>query len=198
MSKRNILLILFFGSLWGFSEVFLGKALYSSNIHYPGVILSILALGILGIAYALIQKAGAMALIAVVATIFRFINAGPFFCHLLAIFSLGVGFDIAMQLFKEKKLIWLSGALGAWLGYALFAFAITYVFRYHYWTAVGFPKVIRYIGTEGILTALGSAVSVWLGYRIGENTVKFLKTKPKMVYGGIIGLTLSFWVLGAI
>ncbi len=198
MSKRNILLILFFGSLWGFSEVFLGKALYSSNIHYPGVILSILALGILGIAYALIQKAGAMALIAVVATIFRLVNAGPFFCHLLAIFSLGVGFDIVMKLIKERKFNWLSGALSAWLGYALFGFLITYVFRYHYWIAFGLPKVIKYIGIEGSLAALGSAITVMMGYRIGENFTRFFNSKPKSAYIGAIGFTLSFWILGAL
>lgn len=198
MIKKNILYILFFGSLWGFIEVFLGKTLYNSNFIYPSIVLAILALGILGIAYTLIPKAGVPTLIAAVATLFRVVNAGPFFCHLLAIFLLGVGFDIAMQLIRERKLSWLSGALSAWLGYALFGFMITYVFRYYYWIAFGFPKVIRYIGIEGTFAAFGSAFSVWLGYIIGENIIKFFKTRPTLVYTGTIGFTLSFWVLGSL
>lgn len=198
MIKKNILYILFFGSLWGFIEVFLGQTLYNSNFIYPSIILAILALGILGIAYTLIPKAGVPTLIAAVATLFRVVNAGPFLCHLLAIFLLGVGFDIAMQLIRERKLSWLSGALSAWLGYALFGFLITYVFRYHYWIAVGLPKVIKYIGIEGSLAALGSTITVMLGYRIGENFTRFFKSKPKSAYIGTIGFTLSFWILGAL
>lgn len=198
MIKKNMLLILFFGSLWGFSEVFLGQVLYSGNFRYPSVFLSILALGVLGIAYKLLPKAGIPTLIAVVAALFRVVNAGPFFCHLLAIFLLGVGFDIATQLIRERKFSWLSGAISAWLGYALFGFTITYVFRYHYWIAFGFPKVIRYIGIDGTFAALGSVVSVWLGYHIGENIINFFKTKSKLAYIGTAGFTLSFWIVGAL
>ena len=198
MIKKNMLLILFFGSLWGFSEVFLGGDLYGLNIRYASVPLSILALGILGIAYTLIPKSGVPTLIAVVAALFRVVNAGPFFCHLLAIFLLGVGFDIATQLIRERKFSWLSGAISAWLGYALFGFTITYVFRYQYWIAFGFLKVIRYIGIDGTFAALGSVVSVWLGYHIGENIINFFKTKSKLAYIGTAGFTLSFWIVGAL
>ncbi len=198
MIKKNMLLILFFGSLWGFSEVFLGGDLYGLNIRYASVPLSILALGILGIAYTLIPKSGVPTLIAAIASLYRLVNAGPFYCHLLAIFLLGVGFDIATKLIRERKLIWLSGALSAWLGYALFGFTITYVFRYHYWIAFGFPKVIRYIGIEGTFAALGSVVSVWLGYHIGENIIRFFKTKSKLAYIGTAGFTLSFWIAGTL
>ncbi len=198
MIKKNMLLILFFGSLWGFSEVFLGGDLYGLNIRYTSVPLSILALGILGIAYTLIPKSGVPTLIAAIASLYRLVNAGPFYCHLLAIFLLGVGFDIATQLIRERKFSWLSGAISAWLGYALFGFTITYVFRYHYWIAFGFPKVIRYIGIDGTFAALGSVVSVWLGYHIGENIIRFFKTKSKLAYIGTAGFTLSFWIVGAL
>ncbi|MFC1679119.1 hypothetical protein ACFL2T_02785 [Elusimicrobiota bacterium] len=198
MIRRNVLLVLLFGSLWGLLEVSLGEALYSANIPYSSVFLSILALGILGIAYTLIPMTGVPTLIAATAALFRIVNAGPSLCHLLGIFLLGVGFDIATRLIRERKLSWLSGAIGAWLGYALFAFLITYVFRYHHWTAVGFPKVIRHIGIDGSLAALGSAASVWLGYKIGDHIIEFMETKPRLVYAGATGFTLCFWLLGAI
>lgn len=198
MIRRNLLTILFFGSLWGISEVFMGGFLYSSNIHFPSVYLSIIALGILAIAYKLLPRKGIPTLIASISAIYRVVNAGPFFCHLLAIFLLGFGFDIIVYLLKEKKLDWIHGALSSWLGFALFGFTITYIFRYHYWIAYGLPKVLRYIGLEGSLTALGSTITVMLGYRAGENLTRLFKSKPKLVYTGTIGLVLLFWILGAL
>lgn len=178
--------------------MFLGEPLHAGNVLYPSVFPSILALGILGVAYTLIPRAGVPTLIAAIAALFGLVNAGPFFCHLLAIFLLGVAFDVVARVIRERNLSWLSGAASAWLGYVLFAFLITYVFRYHHWTAVGFPKVIRYIGIEGSLTALGSAFSVWLGYRIGERVIELFETKPRLAYAGATGFTVGLWILGVV
>jgi len=198
MIRRNLLNVLFFGSLWGLSEVFLGEYLYSNNIQFTSVYLSIIALGILAIAYKLMPKFGIPTLIAAIAAIYRVVNAGPFFCHLLAIFLLGVGFDTALYLLKKMNLELLHGALSSYLGFALFAFTITYIFRYHYWIAYGLPKVLKYIGIEGSLTALGSTLTVILGYMLGKNLNRLFNSNPKLVYAGSIGFTLTFWILGGV
>ena len=41
MKKEHILGILFFGGLWGISEAVLGDALYSSNVPYASVPLTV-------------------------------------------------------------------------------------------------------------------------------------------------------------
>jgi len=199
INRKTIILILFFGSLWGFSEVVLGGILYkNSSIHHPDIFLSIIAFCILAVAYTSIRRNGITTSVASVAALFRAVNAGPFYCHLLAIFLLGVVFDLITLSIKTDRLNWLTGAFSAWLGYALFAFTITYVFRYHYWTVEGFQKVIRYIGKNGTFTALGSTLPVFLGYRIGKNIENILETRPKVAYGGVIGLTLCFWILAGL
>lgn len=198
MNKKEILIVLFLGSLWGLSEVFLGKALYGTEFAYSSVILSLVALGILGISYSYMDRMGIPTLIALVAIGFRVVNAGPFYCHLLGIFMLGAGFDITTYLLRERKYSFLTGPVSAWLGYALFAFAITYVFRYHYWTAVGLPKVLRHIGINGSLAASGSILTVYLGYKAGDKVESLFKLKPKIAYASFISITVLIWLGGLI
>lgn len=193
MLKRELIAILLFGSIWGLLEVSGGGALYGANVPYSGVIISITAFAILGISYVFISKPGSFTLIAATACLFRFANAGPHYCHLLAIFSLGLGFDIVARMIRKEKPLWLSGALGTWIGYAIFALLITYVFRYHYWTAEGFPKVIRYIGINGSMAALGASITTLLGYNIGKTLKKASGKRKRLAYGLEIGIICMLW-----
>ncbi|OYD15480.1 hypothetical protein CH333_05615 [candidate division WOR-3 bacterium JGI_Cruoil_03_44_89] len=197
MHKKEILSILFLGSLWGYYEVAVGGALYGVNVPYAGVFLSIIALGILGMASKLIPRLGSATLIAATASLFRLVNAGPHYCHLLAILLLGVGFDIAKSMVKREKPI-LIGISGAYIGYVLFAFTITYLFRYHYWVSGGLPKVLRYVGINGTLAAMGGSVSVWLGYNLGKIISNFLKGREKFAYTVAIGLIFIIWTVGKV
>lgn len=198
MNKRTIILVLFLGSLLGFSEVFLGNALYGNDFAHAGVILSIIALSILAISHTAINRRGIPTLIASIAVLFRMVNAGPFYCHLLAIFMLGAGFDLITSTLRKEKYAWLSGPLSAWLGYSLFAFSITYIFRYHYWTTGGITKVFRYIGISGSLVALGSLITVPLGYKLGNSTERFFELKTGFAYSGAIIMTVAIWIIGGI
>jgi hypothetical protein len=195
MHKKEILSILFLGSLWGYFEVAIGGALYGADVQYAGIFLSIIALGILGIASTLTSKLGSATIIATTASLFRLVNASPHYCHLLAIFLLGVGFDITTRMVKREKPI-LVGISSAYIGYALFAFTITYLFRYHYWVSEGLPKVMRYIGVNGSLTAIGGSISVWLGYNLGKIVNNFFKAREKFAYTIEVGLILIIWTIG--
>ncbi len=197
MSKKEILSVLLLGSLWGYFEIAVGGALYGANIPYADVFLSIIALGLLGIASTAVSKVGSATIIAAIASLFRVVNTSPHYCHLLAIFLLGVAFDITMRMIKRKNPVFI-GALSAYMGYALFAFAITYIFRYHYWVSAGFPKVLRYVGINGSFTAIGGSISVWLGYNLGKVVNKFFKTREKLVYAIETGLILIIWTAGKV
>lgn len=199
--KRGWPWILFFGSLWGISEVAGGGILYGMGIPRASVFLSVWALFLLAAARGVVPRAGSSALAGAVATAFKMINASPFICHLLAIFLLGVAFDITATLLmdKDRKNVWkaaLTGVAGAYGGYALFAGIITYVVRYSFWVAGGFPRVVNHIFVGGSLAALIAAVLVPLGVRVGTGPGRLSIRSPKWAAAGALAGVAIFWILG--
>ncbi len=92
--------ILFFSALWGASEAGLGGVLYRAHIPHSSVPLTIIAFVILSIARVYFPQKGSSTLIGSVAMLYKFLNTPFFGCHLLAIFLLGVSYDLVFSLFK--------------------------------------------------------------------------------------------------
>lgn len=197
MKKEHILGILFFSGLWGISEAVLGDALYRADVAYASVYLTIVAFIILTFARVYFTATGISTLIAACAMLYKFLNSPFFACHLLGIVLLGVCYDLFFSTFKINNRT--VGAVSAtYLSYALFALMITYVFRYPIWAQAGFGKVLRHIGFDGTLAALGCAVVVPLSFRLGERLkAKFatpfaLRLQPAA--GGVSLVTTALWV----
>ena len=193
--------LLLFGSLWGIGEVFAGGVLYKDSVPYASVWLTAWALFVLGVGRGVFNKPGSSTVIGAVATVFKLVNAAPFFCHLLGIFILGVAFDIASSLLmKQKRKIYtrssFSGAAAAYGGYALFALVVTYIVRYKYWTVEGFSKVFHHIFVSGSFAALTAIFVVPLGYWIGINGVAMEKRHPRWTYAGALAALIALWILG--
>jgi len=193
--------ILFFGSLWGINELVSGEILFRNQVLSASVWLSAWAFFILAVARGIINKPGTSALIAGIAAVFKMVNAPPFFCHLLAIFLLGVGFDVAASLLiKEGRKTalrqGLSGVLGAYGGYALFALLITYIIRYQYWVNGGAAKVLNHIFVAGSLAAAVSAFLVPLGYMVGSLGWPVLERHPRWSSIGAAAGLVILWTLG--
>ncbi len=95
----NIVLgFLFFGSLWGLFEASFGDWLYTRGIAYASIYLTVLAMFILASSKVFLPYKWTGALVGLIAMLFKLINIPFFACHLLAIFLLGSGFDIAWAL----------------------------------------------------------------------------------------------------
>ncbi len=92
--------ILFFSALWGASEAGLGGVLYRAHVPHSSVPLTIIAFVILSIARIYFPQKGSSTLIGSVAMLYKFLNTPFFACHLLAIFLLGVSYDLVFGLFK--------------------------------------------------------------------------------------------------
>ena len=86
MKKEYILGILFFGSLWGFSEAVLGGLLYHFDVPYSSVFLTIIGFCILTVAVVYLPKTGISSAIAAIAMLYKFLNTPFFACHLLELF----------------------------------------------------------------------------------------------------------------
>ena len=197
MKKEYILGILFFSGLWGISEAVLGDALYRAAVPYASVYLTVIGFIILTFSRVYFPQKGTATLIAACAMLYKFLNSPFFACHLLAIFLMGVCYDIFFSTSRIKNRA-LCAAAATYLGYTLFALMITYVFRYNYWTQAGFGKILQYIGIGGTIAAIGCAVFVPFAFRLGEQ----LKTMAAMPFrlrlqlapGGISLVTTGLWV----
>ena len=198
---KNWAWLLFFGSLWGISEVAAGGVLYNNDVPHSSIILTTWALLMLAFARGIVNKPGTSTVIGAVATLFKLVNAAPFICHLAGIFALGVAFDVVFSLIqkKEVKISWktsLTGIVSAYGGYALFALFITYIIRYSFWVEEGFPKVIDHIFVSGSLAALAAAVIVPLGYKLGIGSEHAVVKRPRWFYTGTLTGAVILWVLG--
>jgi hypothetical protein len=199
--SKTWLWLLFFGSLWGINEVVVGETLFRNEVLLGSVWLSAWAFFILAAARGIVNKPGTSALIAGIAALFRLANAPPFFCHFLAIFLLGVGFDVAASfLSKEGRKPalrhGLSGVLGAYGGYSLFSLIITYIIRYEYWGAGGAAKVLNYILVAGSLAAAVAAFLAPLGYKIGAYGWPVIEGHSRWASIGAAAGLVILWALG--
>jgi len=199
MKKEYILGILFFSGLWGLSEAVLGGALYRADVPYSSVPLTAIGFIILSFSRVYFPQKGAATVIAACAMLYKFLNAPFFACHLLGIVLLGLSYDLFFSTSRIRNRA-ACAALAAYLGYALFALMITYVFRYEHWAQAGFSKIISHIGIGGSLAALGCAVLVPLSFRLGEQLkqgfVAPFKLGLRLGYGGVSLVTAGLWVFG--
>lgn len=198
---RPLIWVLLFGSLWGISEAVGGDALSAANIPHSSIWLSSWALFLLAFARAQNNRPGTSSAIGGIATLYRLVNAGPFICHLLGIFLLGVAFDIAATfLLKRKGKIFvrggLTGILGSYGGYASFALIITYIIQYKTWVAGGWPKVTEHIFSSGSITALVSAFLVPLGYWLSQKEKTSKAFHSIWATSSALVLIFFLWIIG--
>jgi len=185
--------------LWGISEAGIGGALYSVNIRYASVPLTVIGFVILTFARVYFPQKGTAILIAALAMLYKFLNSPFFACHLLGILIMGVCYDVVFGIFKDKNRS-LCAVAATYLNYVLFALMITYVFRYEHWVQAGFIKVIEHIAIAGTMAAVGSAVFVPLSFRFAQQLkAKFampFRLQFQIAAGSVSVVTTALWVFG--
>jgi hypothetical protein len=197
---KPIMWLFLFGSIWGINELFLGEILYRNDVQNSSVILTVMALFLLAVSRGMINKPGSSALIGTFAVLFRLVNTAPSYCHLLGIFLLGAIFDVFSSLLVKNKdhapLRWgAAGMLSAFGNNALFALLITYAFRYEYWVAGGFSKVLHHIFISGGITTFIAALLVPLGFIVGRNGGILFDRRPRWSYAGAILGSIALWTV---
>lgn len=167
MKKEFISAVLFFGGIWGVCEAVLGDALYSNNVPYASVPLSVIGFVVMSFAMVYLPRAGTATVVAAFAMLYKFLNSPFFACHMLGIVVLGICYDLFFGIFKLHNRA-ISAVFAAYCGYGLFAVMITYVFGYEHWVQGGLVKIARHIGISGTMAAIGCAFFVPLSFRIGK------------------------------
>ena len=197
MKKETVLGILFFSGIWGISEAALGGLLYRANIPHASIALTIIAFVVLTFAKVYFPQKGIATLTALLAMLYKFMNAPFFACHMFGILLTGICYDLFFSVFKIKNKS-ICAAAAVYLNYIVFALMMTYLFRYEYWTQAGLTKLLSHIGIGGSIAALGAAVFVPLSLRFGESLKagysKPFELKLKFAVGGISVATLLIWM----
>ena len=201
MKKDYLLGILFFSGLWGISEAVLGDILYRADVPYASVPLSIIGFCLLTFARIYLPQKGTATFIAACAMLYKFLNAPFFACHLLGIFLMGLAYDLFFSIFNIKNRAF-SAAAATYLSYGLFAFLMTYVFKYDFWTQAGFTKLAQHVGLAGSFAALGCAVLVPLSFRLGEhlkaNFAQPFQLRLQLVPGSASAIAIGLWAFSLV
>jgi hypothetical protein len=211
MKKQMILGVLFFSAIWGCVEAGLGGALYAAGAPYPSAVLTAIAFFILAVASVFLPYRGIGTAMGLLAMLYKFLNAPFFACHLVAIASLGVAWDVCFALGKRRvaerglgsflRTALLAGA-ACYLGHALFVGLMFFPFRSEGWLAKGPLGALRHVFVPGSLAAIGCALAAPLGLRAGAvlrgraSQPSLLGLQPRMV--GLLTLTASvvLWGVG--
>ena len=200
---KNWLWLLFFGFLWGICEVVVGETMFGQGLSFASEGLIILAVFVLAMARGVLNKPGSSTTIGLFAVIFKLAYASPFFCHLLAIFLIGLTFDIfSTVLMKyERRGIYgssLSGLLTVYTGRTLFALIGTYIMRWEHWTTGGVAYIYEHIFIGGTFAALIAILVVPLGYSIGVNRIAVMERCPALSCAGLAMAIVCFCTFGRI
>ena len=204
-SVSIILGFLFFGSVWGVSEVFLGEALYRAEFRYASVPLTVIALVVLSLARAYLPQVGTSLAIGCCAAaykrlaMFSAIAGTPIYtCHLLGIFLLAAAYEVVFSLLPRRNKA-LCAAAATYGSYVLFALLITYVFCYQPWVAGGLGKVLRYILISGTLAAAGGVLLAPPTFRLAEALTKKSASpfplRSRLTTGGVCFVTAALWIV---
>jgi hypothetical protein len=200
MKPKTWLWLLLFGSLWGVFEVAGGEILYEHRVAHASVYLSVWAYFMLAMARGIVNRPGSSTLVGSFATLFKLANASPNFCHLAAIFILGLTFDAFASILMGKDRHELA-RIGTVSFFCIFvertAFALiaTYIIRYERWVRGGIPMIQSHILLGGSYVALAAIVLAPLGYWIGINGLTRIERRPRLAYSGIIAALVVCWTL---
>ncbi len=207
MKLSRLTPVLFFGTIWGLSEVLLGNYLYANEIKTAAVYLNVIAIVLLSVSRYYVSFTGAAFLIGTIAMLFKIFHSPFFACHMLAIAMFAAGFEISAGLFLRKNassLIrqTLTGATAVYLGFAIFTVVITFVFRYQYWIVDGAPnmvKITHYLLFAGTVVAAAAAVLTPLSMRItgkmNQAVLPKLTLKPLYINLIVVLVSMTLWLV---
>ena len=209
MSKyEKILIVLLFGTLWGALELF-GRDLFRA-IGMPQKSALLFGLGII-ILYAskrLVHFPGSVAIMALIAGLFKIASANFYPCQFAAVMINGIVFDITYSIFKERlnrSLIYrtIAAPVMVYVSYAMFAFFAAYVLRQEPWASEGWTKIRAYLLADAVSASLISIVTIHLGYYLG-NAIQphalLSKLRIPTVAFRIVSVVLvaAIWIAGQI
>ncbi len=179
MDRKSELIpaVLFWGSLWGIWEIF-GEKISEGNPLFPRSLMLVgMAVLILTISRRLHNVRGFSLAMALLASLFKFLNAQFWDCQFYAVILLGITFEIGWGIFvKEKELrkssVILAGVSATGLQFLLFVPIAMFTTNHIFWLANGGEKIWLF-WREGLMTMVDVAFTLYFMHKAFEGMARF-------------------------
>jgi hypothetical protein len=121
----------------------------------------------------LIHFPGSVAIMALIAGLFKTASGSFYPCQFAAVMINGIVFDIAYSTLKDRlnrSLIYRAAAAPVivYISYATFAFYAAYLLRQEPWASEGLAGIRSYLLADAVSASLISIVTIHLGYYLGN------------------------------
>ena len=179
---EKLLLVLVFGAVFGVLELFGRDALRAAGIEHKAAILYGIGIIILYASKRVAHFPGSVALMALIASLFKAASSNFYPCQVAAVMINGVVFDIAYSTFKgrlDSSLLWrtIAAPVIVYVSYAAFAILAAFVLREGSWGTDGWAGVRSYLLTSAVATSLISIVTINLGYYLGNALLPLVRLR---------------------
>ena len=216
MENKNLMGILFFGSLWGVFEATLGALLHliAPLTPYTGAIM--LSIGVFIMSYALrahkpentLMFTFCIGLMASLLKGFDIILLGPqpeVINPMVAIVIEALAFGMVVRVLQKKhqKDMFTAPLTGLLTGYSShlgFSLSFAYLLKSDFWLSKGIQGILEFTATSGTVAGILCAITVPLGYVLGDeltpNLAQFRERRPVLSYALACATIIGCWVVG--
>lgn len=203
---EKILVVLLIGSLWGAMELFGRDIFRAMGVPQKSALLFGLGLIILYASKKLVDFPGSVAIMAVIAGLFKMASSYFFPCQFAAVVINGIMFDITYTVFKERLdssavFRTIAAPVLVYVSYAAFALFATYLLREASWVEKGWTGVVAYLRADALSASLISVVTIHLGYYLGKAVQPLAQPRtsriPVIAFRIVsVALVAAIWVAG--
>jgi hypothetical protein len=181
---EKLLLVLVFGAVFGMLELFGRDALRAAGVEHKSALLYGVGIIILYASKRVVHFAGSVAIMALIASLFKATSSNFYPCTVAAVMINGVVFDIFYSTFKgrlDSSLLarTIAAPVIVYVSYAAFAILAAFILREGSWGNDGWAGVRSYLFTSAVTASLISIVTIHLGYYLG-NALRLLVPMRKL------------------
>lgn len=205
---EKILVVLVLGSLWGALELFGGDLLRAIGVPHKSALLFGLGIIILYASKRLVDFPGSVAIMALIAGLFKTASSNFFPCQFAAVLINGIVFDITYSALKgrlDPSPIYraMAAPVIVYASYTIFALVATYVLREGSWVSEGWAGIRSFLLSDAASASLISIVTIHLGYYLGNAIQPYVllrKLGMPVIMFRIVSVVLVavIWVAGQI
>ena len=171
--NEKILFVLLMGSLWGALELFGGDTFRACGVPNKSAYLFGLGLIIVYASKRVVDFAGSVAIMALIAGLFKIASSHFYACQFAAVVMNGVIFDVMYRMFKNQlnaSIIYriIAAPILAYVSFACFAFLAAFVFKEPGWATGNWSPIFDYLSSSALIATAFSIVTINAGYYLGN------------------------------
>jgi hypothetical protein len=198
--------VIIFGTIWGALELFGVDLLRYFDIPNKSAWIYAITLAVMMASKKITDFPISVTVMAIIASTFKTASTSFFACQVAAVMINGLLFDFGYRILKsnlETNMVVrsLTGFVLAVSSFALFAITATFLIREIHWLERGWPGVLEFTITSGLMAAAASVLTINIGHWLGNHTVVFISKDrthlaANYLYAGSIIIVVGIWLIG--